>query len=431
MIRLHNLSLAFGQQTVFNKISALIQPDEKVGLVGPNGAGKSTLLKVIAGSQKLDSGRITQSNGLRIAYFPQEVVLESALCIFDETMMAYGELGRWHVREKELRAAGQLESAEYAQLHADMAEHDHGAKSAHARRVLTGLGLEQARHDEPVSNLSVGWQMRVVLAKLLLQPADMYLFDEPTNHLDLPAREWLCAFLRASEKGYLLISHDRYVLDQVCDKTIVLGRGLLREYTGNYSYYRRVYEEQLEMQKAAKLAQDREIAQKQKTIERFRSKSSKAKMAQNMIKQLARIERVDVDEEALPSIALPFPPISRSGRTVIKVEGLAKSFDTKNIFDNVSFEVERGERIALVAPNGAGKTTLLSCLYGKLHADRGTVSLGHNVKAAVFEQEQVNTLDKNSTVLQEVEYASCASMRRQVRSVLGALLFSVMQLIKK
>lgn len=424
MIKLNNIKLSFGEQVVFGGVSAMIQPYEKIGLVGPNGAGKSTLLKAIAGRQQLDDGRVTTSNGLRIAYLPQEVVLTSALSIFDETMQAYGDLGVWHVREKELNAMGQHDSAEYAQLHVDMAEHDHGAKMAHARRVLIGLGIEQERHDEPVTNLSVGWRMRVVLAKLLLQPADMYLFDEPTNHLDLPAREWLCSFLRASSTGYLLISHDRYVLDQVCDKTIVLGRGKLREYGGNYSYYRRVYEEQLEQQRAAKEAQDREIADKQKTIERFRAKANKAKMAQSMIKQLARIERIEVDEEALPAVTLPFPPISRAGRMVVKAQQLKKSFDEKTIFTNASFEVERGERVAIVAPNGAGKTTLLSCLYGKLQPEHGRVHFGHNVKVAVFEQEQIEALDANSTVFEEVSSAACAGMRAQVRNVLGALLFS-------
>lgn len=424
MIKLHNLSLSFGEQPIFSGISAMLQSDDKVGLVGPNGAGKSTLLKVIAGRQKLNGGRVTLSNGLRFAYLPQEVVLESQHSIFEEALLAYGEVGTWYLREKELAANGEQECAEYAQLHADLADHDFGSKAAQARRVLIGLGLEQSRHDEPVRNLSVGWQMRVVLTKLLLQEADIYLFDEPTNHLDLPAREWLCSFLRQASFGYILISHDRYVLDAVCDKTIVLNQGRLREYNGNYSFYRRIYEETIELQRAAKAAQDKEIAQKQRTIERFRASANKAKMAQSMMKQLERIERIELDEEAMPNVALPFPPVSRIGRTAIKVSNLAKSFDTKNVFFDASFEIERGQRVAIVAPNGAGKTTLLSCIYNALQPDRGTVELGHNVKVAVFEQEQVTALDKNATVLEEVERASCAYLRPQIRSVLGALLFS-------
>lgn len=424
MIRLNNLSLTFGEQTIFDRISTLIQPHEKIGLVGPNGAGKSTLLKVIAGLQKLDGGRVACEGGMSIAYLPQEVVLTSPLSIFDETMQAYGELGQWHVREKELEAAGEQGCPEYAQLHADLAMHDHGAKAAHARRVLCGLGFENTRHDELVSTLSVGWQMRVVLAKLLLQEADMYLFDEPTNHLDLPAREWLCTFLRNSQSGYLLISHDRYVLDAVCDKTIVLGRGRLREYSGNYSQYRVQYEEQLAHQLAAKAAQDREIAEKKKVIERFRAKANKAKMAQSMIKQLNRIERFEVDEEALPAVKLPFPSIERAGAVVLNVKHLAKSFGDKQIFADATFEVPRGERVAIVAPNGAGKTTFLSCIRGALSAERGTVTFGHNVKTAVFEQEQVAALNLKNTVFDEVDEVACRGMREKVRNVLGALLFS-------
>lgn len=431
MIRLTNVALSFGDQTIFDKITALIQPYEKIGLVGPNGAGKSTMLKVIAGIQELNGGRVTREGGMSIAYLPQEVVLVSSLSIFDEAMQAYGDLGKWHVREKELEAAGQQGCEEYAHLHADLAHHDHGAKAAHARRVLTGLGFENEKHNDLVNTLSVGWQMRVVLAKLLLQEADMYLFDEPTNHLDLPAREWLCKFLRDSSSGYLLISHDRYVLDAVCDKTLVLGHGRMREYKGNYSTYRRQYEENLVHQQAARAAQNREIAEKKKTIERFRAKASKAKMAQSLIKQLDRIERVEVDEEALPKVRLPFPPLERTGAVVLKVEKLSKSFGDKLIFADATFEVPRGERVAIIAPNGAGKTTMLSCIRGALEASSGTATFGHNVTTAVFEQEQINALNLSNTVFDEVDRVACRIMREKVRHVLGALLFSGSTVKKK
>jgi len=424
MIRLQGISLVFGEQTIFNNITQLIQEDEKIGLVGPNGAGKSTLLKAIAGQQKLTGGQVQISSGLKIAYLPQEVVLQSPLSIFDEAMLAYEDVGRWHVRARELERAGTVECDEYATLQSDLAAHDHGSKSSQARKILVGLGFEQERHEAPVSALSGGWQMRLVLAKLLLQDADMYLFDEPTNHLDLQAREWLCRFLRQSRSGYLLISHDRYVLDQVCEKTYVLGKGKLRIYDGNYSFYRRSYEEQVEHYRAAKEAQDRDIAQRKQTIERFRAKASKAKMAKSMERQLDRIERIEFDEEMLPEIALPFPPLERAGEVVLRVNNLGKSFGEKLIFQNASFEVARGERIAIVAPNGAGKTTLLSCLYGAHKPDTGTFSFGHNVATAVFEQEQVAALNQNATVLEEVENGACKTMRGQVRRVLGALLFS-------
>jgi len=425
MIQLQALSLSFGEQALFKKISLLINPQDKIGLVGVNGAGKSTLLKVIAGQQALNGGQVSVGNGVRLAYLPQEVVLNSPLSIIDETMRgAYGELGAWHVRARELERSNQMNSAEYATLQADLASQDYGIKLARARKVLAGLGIEQERHDMPVMTLSVGWQMRVVLTQLLLQDADMYLFDEPTNHLDLQAREWLCGFLRQSRSGYLLISHDRYVLDQVCEKTFVLNKGVLRVYQGNYSYYRQAYDEQVFHLRAAKEAQDREIARRQDTIERFRAKASKAKMAKSMEKQLERMERIEFDEEALPEMGLPFPPLERAGDVVVRVQDLQKSFGDKHIFSKATFEIKRGERVAIVAPNGAGKTTLLSCIYGALKQDAGTISFGHNVAYAVFEQEQVAALNQQNTVLEEVEQVACKTMRPMVRKVLGSLLFS-------
>jgi ATP-binding cassette subfamily F protein 3 len=424
MIKLQSLSLVFGEQTIFSQITQLIAQDEKIGLVGANGAGKSTLLKAIAGHQKLTGGQIQLSSGMRLAYLPQEVVLQSPHSVFDETMSAYGEVGQWHLRAVELERSGMHDCAEFATLHSDLAQHDYGSKSAFARKVLVGLGFDQEKQDMLVAELSGGWQMRVVLAKLLLQDADMYLFDEPTNHLDLPAREWLCRFLKQSRSGYILISHDKYVLDQVCESIYVLNKGKLKIYAGNYSYYRRSYEEQVTHFRAAREAQNRDIAQRKQVIERFKAKASKAKMAKSMEKQLDRMEKVEFDEEMVPAIGIPFPPLERSGEVALRVENLAKSFGDKCIFSGATFEVPRGARVAIVAPNGAGKTTLLSCLYGALTPDTGTVSFGHNVATAVFEQEQVNALNPNLTVLEEVDKAACKTMRPQVRRVLGALLFS-------
>jgi len=424
MIRLQGISLAFGEQTIFSGISQIINGDEKIGLVGPNGAGKSTLLKVIAGQQKLSGGQVQISSGFRLAYLPQEVVLLSTLSIFDEAMLAYGEVGQWHVRAAELERTGGTSCDEYATLQSDLAAHDHGSKMSQARKILAGLGFEQERQEMSVQTLSVGWQMRLVLAKLLLQDADMYLFDEPTNHLDLQAREWLCRFLRQSRSGYLLISHDRYVLDQVCEKTLVLRQGKMHLYDGNYSYYRQQYEAQVAHFRTAKAAEEREIARRQEWIERFKAKASTAKRARSMEKRMDKMERIEFDEEMLPEIGLPFPPLERSGDVALRIKDLAKSFGEKKIFSHASFEIKRGERVAIVAPNGAGKTTLLSCIYGALKPDAGTMNFGHNVATGVFEQEQVSALNPNNTVLDEVEQSACKTMRPQVRKALGALLFS-------
>jgi len=400
-----------------------MQPHEKVGLVGANGAGKSTLLKVLAGIQPLDKGRIVTSNGLKAAYLPQEVVLTSERSIFDEAFTAFGQLSEWHEEEIALEKKGEAGTPRYAELHSLLADHEYGVKRSEASQVLMGLGFEVKQFTQPVAELSVGWQMRVVLAKLLLQDADMYFFDEPTNHLDLPSKEWFCDYLERSAKGYLLISHDRYFLDNACEKIFEVERGALTQYEGNYSSYCDQKEHREAAQEAARIAQQKEISRMKETIAKFKSKASKAKMAQSMMKQLARIEIIEsVVRRKRVSVPLPVP--ERAGSVVLKVDGLAKSFGDKHLFSDVTFEIERGKKVALVAPNGKGKTTLLNCLMGKVAADAGEVTFGHNVSVAVFEQEQVHVLKPNATVLEEVYGAASPEMREKVRMMLGCFLFS-------
>ena len=423
MIRLTNIALSFKKQTVFNNISLLLQPSDKIALAGPNGAGKSTLLKVIDGSQKLDGGTINVAKDMSVAYLPQEVVLQSSKSIFNEAMDAFGRVGVWHTRMLELEAQGLIATEEYVHLHSELAEHGYGEKSARASTVLAGLGFSLEQQEKMVDTLSVGWQMRVVLAKLLLKDADFYLFDEPTNHLDLPAREWFCSFLRQMRGGYILISHDRYLLDNGCEKTAIIERGGITMYNSNYARAQAQMEKDAAIRAQQRATQQKEIAQMKQSIERFRAKANKAKMAQSMMKQLARIEVIG-DDYSARTVRVPKVSVPRAGKIALRVDDLAKSFGEKQIFKDVSCVVPTGKKIALIAPNGVGKTTLLSCMAGVLSYDEGNVELGHNISLALFEQEQVRVLQPEATVLQEVENACHPEMRDKVRAMLGAFLFS-------
>jgi len=430
MIKIQNISLSFGRQQVLHSVSCTLQPAQKIGLVGDNGAGKSTLLKVISGEQKPDTGCIEISNGFRIASLPQEVVLTSEKTIFDEVFTAYSLLAQWRAEEQILERTGQIATARYAELHALLAEHDYGARVAQTEQVLQGLGFTADQWHTPVKRLSVGWQMRVVLAQLLLQEADFYLFDEPTNHLDLPAKEWFCSFLQQSSRGYVLISHDRYFLDHGVEQIIEIERGNLTAYNGTYTIYVAEKERRLAANMAAYVAQQKEIVRKKKTIERFRSKATKAKMVQSMIKDLGKMEVIQA-EHTHKSVSIPLPLVVRAGRVVLTVNNLKKSFGANTIFSRSSFEVMRGQKIALIAQNGKGKTTLLNCLMGVLEPDEGTFTWGHQVTPTFFEQEQVHVLDPRATVLEEVEAAACPEMRPKVRTLLGCFLFSGDDVYKK
>lgn len=430
MIRLDKIALSFNKQTVFDKISLLLQPTDKLSLAGPNGAGKSTLLKVIDGSQRLNGGKVTITKDMSIAYLPQEVVLQSEKNIFDEAIDAFGELGQWHFRAQELEKIDQTATEEYVHLQNDLAEHGYGEKSAKASIVLAGLGFNTEQQKKLVKELSVGWQMRVVLAKLLLQDADFYLFDEPTNHLDLPAREWFCGFLRQMRGGYILISHDRYLLDNGCEKTAILEQGNISVYNSNYSDAQAQMERDAEIRAQQRATQQKEIAQMKESIARFRAKANKAKMAQSMMKQLARMEIIEADRSSR-NVRVPKVSVPRAGKIAMRVDDLAKSFGDKQIFKDVSFVIPTGSKVALIAPNGVGKTTLLSCMAGALSYDEGNVEFGHNIVHALFEQEQVRVLHPDATVLQEVENSAHPDLQDKVRAMLGAFLFSGKDSVEK
>lgn len=436
MILARNLRLAFGNQTVFDNISFTLQGHERIGLFGLNGSGKSTMLKVIAGQHKLDGGKVTIANDATVAYLPQEVTLQSDKSIIEEVLSTFGEMISLQEQLVELEAKLALNSQDvevieaYANACEQLALLNPEQKKASAERMLVGLGFDQHKLNAPVKELSVGWKMRIVLAKLLLQNADFYLFDEPTNHLDIVTKEWFLKFLQQASFGFLLVCHEKRFLNVLCTEIMELERGRATIYSGGYDDYVAQKEENLVRLTAAYTNQQREIKQMKETINRFRASASKAAMAQSMIKKLEKIEIIEIPPTA-KSMNFSFPPLERSGRTVLTVKGVSQAFGEKQVFKNASFEIERGQRVAIVAANGVGKTTLLNVVSGRLPLQSGTIEFGHGVTSAIFDQDQTASLAMQRTVFENAcNEAPPKTTEPQIRALLGAFLFSG-QLVNK
>ena len=402
MIQAHDLCLSFGTQKIFDKVSFTLSQHQRVGLVGRNGSGKSTLLKAIIDPSCLDSGSLSILQGKKIAYMPQDVVLLSELPILDEACSAFTA---FHALQQEALLLEQhiahnsndLKSMErYLAVQEKLSAYAPELLKAQAKKMLMGLGFTTQQFGLPVSSLSVGWKMRLVLAKLLLQNADFYLFDEPTNHLDLGAKEWFLDFLRHANFGFIIVCHERYFLDELCHNILELefGKGTL--YKGNYSSYITQKEEALERLGAAYVQQQKDIKRKQETIERFRASASKAKMAQSMIKALEKAERITLPPSPRD---VSFISVQQSGKAVITLYNVAQSFGDKKIFSHINCAIERGQKVALIAPNGMGKTTLFNLISKALPLQHGSITFGHNVTYAVFAQDQNRALDLSKSIL--------------------------------
>ena len=438
MIHLKNINLKFGDQIVYNDLNLMIQDEDRIALVGRNGSGKSTLLKVISGQQGIDTGEVVITKGLKVAYMPQEMLLISTKTVEEEALATFGTLfekmEEAQKLEDKIHACGAHPIAadveRYAILQHDIAEMEPEAKILKVKKLLTGLQFNEHHRKTRVDQLSVGWRMRLVLAKLLLQEADFYLFDEPTNHLDLPTKEWFLNFLKYETTfGFLLVCHDRYFLDNLCNKTLaILPAGKSKIYAGNYSYYKRLEEEEAIFLEKAYEAQQRDIKQRKETIEKFRASATKSKMAQSMIKQLEKVEMIEKQVQS-KKINFALPPVERTGQAVLTVKNVAHSFN-RQLFKDVNFVIQRGEKVALIAPNGTGKSTLFNLIAGKLPLQTGSIEQGHNVTSTLFDQDQEKILNPNATIIEEVT-AHCKATEQRIRTFLGSFLFPKADAMKK
>jgi len=430
MIQLNNLLLSFGQQTIFDDVSDVIMPHQKIGLVGRNGSGKTTLLKAIAGDQHLDDGNVHMPASFNCAFMPQDVVLTSNKSIINESLGAFPELGKLLEELSELEQAIENKQADnqamerYAALHHHLYEHDYESKRAQATQMLIDLGFKQEQLDHSVAQLSVGWKMRLVLAKLLLQKADFYLFDEPTNHLDLFAKEWFLGFLKSAPFGFILVSHDEYFLNTSCDYIFEISQGNLTAYRGCYKDYIKQKEADSIILEKKYAEQQKFIKKQQAVIDRFRAKASKASMVQSMVKQLGKIEKIELEHDQ-KTVKFSLPSVERSGKIVLELHDLSFSFGPQKIFEHATCKIKSGHKVSIVAPNGMGKSTLLNVVMGKYSQGTGRYLLGHNVVSAFFEQDQNQSLNPGNTILEEVEAAcTTAEARARARNLLGAFLFT-------
>ena len=433
MLNAQDISVSFGGTTLFENLSFRVGKGDRVGLVGKNGAGKSTLLKLLAQEQQPSSGAFSLEKSCSIGYLPQDIDFEKGRTVLEESSQAFSEIMDLEVKQSQVNEAllsrTDYESEAYTELLTRQAELNERYEliggytyKASVERVLKGLGFTEADFDKQTTTFSGGWRMRIELAKLLLKDHDILLLDEPTNHLDIDAIVWLEDFLSKYNGAVVLVSHDKVFLDQVTNRTMEIIQRQLYDFKKSYSAYLLVRTELREKQKAAQKNQEKRIQQTEQLIERFRAKSSKASMAQSLIKKLDKIERIEVDPEETQSMKLHFPISVQPGKIVLEAQGIAKAYKEKQVLNAVDLSIERGSKIAFVGQNGQGKTTLAKILVGEL-ISQGQVKLGHNVQLGYFAQDQSQQLDGQLTVLETAQQAATEENRKSVRDVLGAFLF--------
>ena len=433
MITVGNLSVLFGGVPLFEEVSFMIQSRDRIGLTGKNGAGKSTLLKIIARQQDPTKGNVSVPQGYRIGYLPQEMKHNTGTTIFEEARTAFKEVlgleDELNRLGKELESREDYESEEYQKIIDRLSEVGDrlgllgaGSIEGETEKVLTGLGFKTGDMTRLMDEFSGGWKMRVELAKILLQMPDAILLDEPTNHLDIESIQWLENFLASYPGAVVLVSHDRAFLDAVTNRTIEITVGRIEDYKAAYSKYLELRKERRELQMSAYLNQKKMIEDTEKFIDRFRYKASKAVQVQSRIKQLDKVERIEVEEEDNSAIHFKFPPAPRSGKVVITAEGVCKSYGEAHILNNIGFLAERGDKIAFVGRNGEGKTTLSKIIAGQIE-HTGKMELGHNVALGYFAQNQADLMNPNLTVMQTLEEVAGSTTTQQIRNILGAFLF--------
>ena len=442
MISLDNLSVSYGGWTLFDSISFMINPKDRIGLVGKNGAGKTTLLRIITGEQQPTEGAVSINGECTIGYLPQQMRVADTTTLVDETAKAFDEVIRIE-RDierltNEIATRTDYESEEYAALihrlnDANDRYHILGGdtREADIERTLLGLGFKRTDFERPTREFSGGWRMRIELAKLLLRRPSIFLLDEPTNHLDIESIQWLEDYLKNYNGAVLLISHDRAFLDNVTTRTVEISLGKVYDYKVPYSKYVVLRAERRAQQMAAYENQQRLIEKTEEFIEKFRYKPTKSNQVQSRVKQLEKLERIEVDEEDLSRLNIKFPPAPRSGQIVADVKEVGKAFGEKRIFAGAEFTIERGQKIALVGRNGEGKTTFARILLGELEATEGSIKLGANVNIGYYAQNQDDLMDGEFTVFDTLDRVAVGDIRTRLRDILGAFLFRGEDIDKK
>ena len=433
MISIEGLSVAFGGNTLFDNITYVINKRDRIALVGKNGAGKSTMLKIIAGLQAPTSGRVNMPKDLTIGYLPQQMNLTDTRTVMQEAEQAFSHIFELQARiermNNELAERTDYESADYQELIERVSNANEqlsliGASNyqAEIEKTLIGLGFTRDDFNRDTSEFSGGWRMRIELAKLLLQRPDVLLLDEPTNHLDIESIQWLENFLATRANAVVLVSHDRAFIDNVTTRTIEISMGRIYDYQVNYSHYVVLRQERLEQQRRAYENQQKQIQDTEAFIERFRYKATKSVQVQSRIKQLAKLERVEVDEVDTSHLNLKFPPAPRSGDYPVIAEGVGKSYGDHLVFADATFTIKRGEKVAFVGKNGEGKSTMVKCIMGEI-SHTGTLKIGHNVKIGYFAQNQASLLDESLTVFETIDRVAVGDIRTKIRDILGAFMF--------
>ena len=433
MISVQNLKVEFSSQVLFQGVSFVVNKKDKIALVGKNGAGKSTLLKIFAGEQHPTSGVVSKPTDITIGYLPQTMDLSGNCTVKEEVMKAFSHIeeldSQIHELNQKLLERTDYESESYQELIDTLAyKYDVRAMyqsenyEALIEKTLIGLGFLRADFDRSINEFSGGWRMRIELAKILLRRPDVLLLDEPTNHLDIESIQWLETFLKTQANILLLVSHDKAFIDNVTNRTIEISCGKIYDYKVNYSHFIELRKERVEQQKRAFENQQKMIQDTEEFIEKFRYKPTKSVQVQSRIKQLEKIERIQIDEVDHSHLRLKFPPAPRSGDYPVIAENVGKSYGNLNVFHDCTFTIKRGEKVAFVGKNGAGKSTMVKCIMNEIPFD-GSLKIGHNVKIGYFAQNQAMMLDENLTVFDTIDYAATGEIRTKINDILGAFMF--------
>ena len=433
MISIQNLSVEFSAKSLFDNINYVINPKDKIALVGKNGAGKSTMLKIIAGLQKPTGGVVAVPQDVTVGYLPQQMQTSDSTTLIEEVRTAFSHVDEMQRKLQrytdELAERTDYESDGYhglidkmTTLTERLAMENSENFEAEMEKTLTGLGFMRVDFNRPTSEFSGGWRMRIELAKLLLTRPDVLLLDEPTNHLDIESIQWLEQFLVTKAKAVVLVSHDRAFIDNVTNRTIEISLGKIYDYAVKYSKFVELRNERVEQQMRAYQNQQKQIQDTEDFIERFRYKATKSVQVQSRIKQLAKIERIEVDEVDTSHLNLRFPPAPRSGDYPVIADGVGKSYGEHVVFDGATFTIKRGEKVAFVGKNGESKSTLVKCIMGEIPFT-GSLKIGHNVKIGYFAQNQASLLDGEITVFDTIDRVAVGDIRTKIRDILGAFMF--------